>query len=60
HRHCARLHQALPGRFLLCVGEGLRVDEATQERWDAAVYRYKRAPLAEEVAERAAQVAGLA
>jgi predicted nuclease of restriction endonuclease-like RecB superfamily len=60
HRHCVRLQQALPGRFLLCVGEGLRVDEATQELWDAAVYRYKRVPLAEEVAERAAQVAGLA
>lgn len=59
HRHYTRLHQALPGRFLLCVGDGLQVDEETQELGGAAVYRYKRVPLVEEVAERAAQVAGL-
>jgi hypothetical protein len=58
-RHYARLHQALPGRFILCVGDGLRVEEETSEQWDTAVYRYKRTPLAEEVARRAAQVAGL-
>lgn len=59
HRHYMRLHQAIPGRFILCVGDGLRVDEETSEQWDAAVYRYKRTPLAEEVAQRAAQVAGM-
>jgi predicted nuclease of restriction endonuclease-like RecB superfamily len=59
HRHYARLQQAIPGRFVLCVGDGLRVEEETPESWDVAVYRYKRTPLAEEVARRAAQVAGL-
>lgn len=57
--HYQRLQQILSGGFLLCVGDGLRVDDEAEEQWGAAVYRYKRVPLAEEVARRAALVAGL-
>lgn len=65
HSHYQRLQQAFAGRFLLCVGDGLRIEEHNDtadndtENMGVAIYRYKRVPSAEEVARRAARVAGL-
>jgi predicted nuclease of restriction endonuclease-like RecB superfamily len=54
-----RLAKHLPGKFVLCVGEQLRTDEADDTAFGAGVYRYKRTPLPDEVARIAAGVAGL-
>lgn len=58
-KHYRRLHKALPGKFVLCVSEQMRADEADEATFGNAVYRYKRTPLPEEVARVAALVAGL-
>lgn len=54
-----RLAKHLPGKFVLCVGEQLRTDEADDAAFGAGVYRYKRTPLPDEVAKLAARAAGL-
>jgi predicted nuclease of restriction endonuclease-like RecB superfamily len=54
-----RLRKHLPGRFVLCVGEQLRADEAGDDDFGAGVYRYKRTPIPDEVAKLAAVVAGV-
>ena len=53
-----RLKKHLPGRFVLCVGEQSRVDEADEVAFGDGVYRYKRTPLPDEVAKVAAAVSG--
>jgi hypothetical protein len=55
----ARLRKHLPGKFVLCVGEQMRTDEADDTAFGAGVYRYKRTPLPDEVAKLAAAVAGV-
>jgi hypothetical protein len=54
-----RLSKQLPGKFVLCVGESMRADEAEEVEFGKAVYRYKRTPLPDEVAKLAAAVAGV-
>lgn len=54
-----RLAKHVPGKFVLCVGEQMRTDEADDAAFGAGVYRYKRTPLPDEVARIAAGVAGL-
>lgn len=54
-----RLSKHLAGKFVLCVGEQMRTDEADDTAFGAGVYRYKRTPLPEEVARTAAAVAGV-
>lgn len=54
-----RLAKHLPGKFVLCVGEQLRTDEADAAAFGAGVYRYKRTPLPDEVAKLAAKQVGL-
>ena len=54
-----RLAKHLPGKFVLCVGEQLRTDEADDAAFGAGVYRYKRTPLPDEVAKQAAAAAGV-
>ncbi len=54
-----RLKKHLPGKFVLCVGEQSRVDEADEVAFGDGVYRYKRTPLPDEVAKVAAAVAGV-
>ncbi|HJZ57782.1 MAG TPA: DUF790 family protein [Gemmataceae bacterium] len=54
-----RLKRAMPGKFVLCVSEQYRADEAEEVAFGNEVYRYKRTPLPEEVARLAASVAGL-
>ena len=53
-----RLRKHLPGKFVLCVGEQSRVDEADEVAFGDGVYRYKRTPLPDEVAKLAAAVSG--
>ena len=48
-----RLRQDLPGQFLLAVSEQFLTDEKAGDELGAEVYRFKRQPLAEEVARRA-------
>ncbi|QDU19930.1 DUF790 family protein [Urbifossiella limnaea] len=54
-----RLAKHLPGKFVLCVGEQMRTDEADTAAFGAGVYRYKRTPLPDEVAKLATTVSGL-
>jgi predicted nuclease of restriction endonuclease-like RecB superfamily len=54
-----RLKKHLPGKFVLCVGEQSRVDEADEVAFGEGVYRYKRTPIPDEVAKVAAAVAGV-
>ncbi len=58
-KHYRKLQKSLPGKFVLCVSEQMRADEADEATFGNAVYRYKRTPLPEEVARVAALVAGL-
>ena len=57
--HYRRLKQALPGQFLLVVSEAYRTDEATEFKAGGEVYRYKRTPVAADVAAAAGRVAGV-
>ncbi|OWK43747.1 DUF790 family protein [Fimbriiglobus ruber] len=57
--HYQRLKRALPGRFVLVVSEQNRTDEADEFATGAGVYRYKRTPIAAEVAKVAAAAAGV-
>ena len=54
-----RLSKQLPGKFVLCVSEQFRADEADEVTFGDGVYRYKRTPLPDEVAKIAAAVAGV-
>jgi len=49
-----RLKRQLPGKFVLCVSEQFRADEADDTTFGDGVYRYKRTPLPDEVAKIAA------
>lgn len=55
--HYKRLKRALPGRFVLVVSEQYRADEDEEFALGEGVYRYKRTPIAAEVAKVAAAVA---
>ena len=57
--HYKRLKRAIPGQFVLVVAEQYRTDEATEFTTGDGVYRFKRTPVAEEVAKVAAFVAGV-
>lgn len=54
-----RLKKHMAGKFVLCVGEQNRVDEADEVKFGPGVYRFKRTPLPDEVAKLAATVAGV-
>jgi uncharacterized protein len=56
--HYKNLSKGVPGKFVLCVSEQMRADEADEVTFGNAVYRYKRTPLPEEVARLAALVSG--
>ncbi|QJX00769.1 DUF790 family protein [Frigoriglobus tundricola] len=57
--HYKNLAKGVPGRFVLCVSEQMRADEADEVTFGSGVYRYKRTPLPEEVARIAGLVAGV-
>ncbi len=57
--HLRRLRKALPGKFVLVVSEQYRTDEAGELALGDGVYRFKRTPIASEVAKVAAHVAGV-
>jgi predicted nuclease of restriction endonuclease-like RecB superfamily len=57
--HYKNLSKGAPGKFVLCVSEQMRADEADEVSFGNGVYRYKRTPLPEEVARTAALVAGV-
>ena len=57
--HYKRLVKALPGKFLLVVSEAYRADEGDKNEWGEEVYRFKKTPVAAEVAKLAARVAGV-
>jgi predicted nuclease of restriction endonuclease-like RecB superfamily len=57
--HYKRLKRALPGQFVLVVSEQYRADEDGEFATGDGVYRYKRTPVAAEVAKVAAAVAGI-
>jgi predicted nuclease of restriction endonuclease-like RecB superfamily len=58
--HYKRLKRALPGQFVLVVSEQYRADEGGEFATGDEVYRFKRTPIAAEVARLAAAVAGVA
>lgn len=58
--HYKRLKRGLPGQFVLAVGEANRADEEDEFALGEGVYRYKRTPIAAEVAKAAALAAGVA
>ena len=57
--HYKRLAKALPGKFVLVVSEAYRADEINPAEWGEEVYRFKRTPVAADVAKLAARVAGV-
>jgi predicted nuclease of restriction endonuclease-like RecB superfamily len=57
--HYKNLAKGAPGKFVLCVSEQMRADEADEVTFGNGVYRYKRTPLPEEVARMAELVAGI-
>jgi predicted nuclease of restriction endonuclease-like RecB superfamily len=57
--HYRRLKRALPGQFVLVISEQYRADEADEFATGDGVYRFKRTPVAAEVARVAAAVAGI-
>ena len=57
--HYKRLKRGLPGQFVLAISEAYRADEAEEFALGEGVYRYKRTPIAAEVAKAAAAAAGL-
>ena len=57
--HYKKLQRALPGAFILVISEQYKADDDTDLSLLDGVYRYKRTPIAAEVAKVAASVAGL-
>ncbi len=57
-QHYKRLKRAMAGKFVLVVSEAYRADEGEEFALGAEVYRYKRTPVAAEVAKVAAGVIG--
>jgi predicted nuclease of restriction endonuclease-like RecB superfamily len=55
-QHYRRLKKAVPGKFVLCVSEQFRADDADDAAFGNEVYRFKRTPLPDEVARIAAGV----
>jgi predicted nuclease of restriction endonuclease-like RecB superfamily len=58
-QHYRKLQKEMAGKFVLCVSEQLRADEADEAAFGNAVYRFKRTPLPEEVARVAALAVGI-
>ncbi len=58
--HYRRLRRGLPGKFVLVVSEAYRTDDAAEFNLGEEVYRFKRTPVAAEVAKAAGRAAGLA
>lgn len=54
-----RLKRGLPGQFVLAISEAYRTDEDEEFALGEGVYRYKRTPIAAEVAKVAAKAAGV-
>ena len=54
-----RLKRGLPGQFVLAISEAYRTDEDEEFALGEGVYRYKRTPIAAEVAKAAALAAGV-
>ena len=57
-QHYKRLKRVMAGKFVLVVSEAYRADEGEEFALGAEVYRYKRTPVAAEVAKVAAGVIG--
>jgi predicted nuclease of restriction endonuclease-like RecB superfamily len=57
--HHKNLMKGAPGKFVLCVSEQMRADEADEVAFGNGVYRYKRTPLPDEVARLAEVVSGI-
>ena len=57
--HYKRLHKSLAGKFVLVVSEAYRADETSKDEWGEEVYRFKKTPVAADVAKLAARVAGI-
>ena len=57
-QHYKRLKRAMAGKFVLVVSEAYRADEGEEFALGTEVYRYKRTPVAAEVAKVAAGVIG--
>ena len=57
--HYRRLKKTMAGKFVLVVSDQNRADEASDVTLGDGVYRYKRTPIAAEVAKVAALVAGV-
>jgi predicted nuclease of restriction endonuclease-like RecB superfamily len=57
--HYKRLRRAVPGRFVLVVSEQYRADEGEEFAAGPEVYRFKRTPVAADVAKVAAGVLGV-
>lgn len=57
-QHYKRLKRAMAGQFVLVVSEAYRADEGEEFALGSEVYRYKRTPVAAEVAKVAAGVIG--
>jgi predicted nuclease of restriction endonuclease-like RecB superfamily len=53
-----RLQSHLAGKFLLVVSEQYRADESDELSLATGIYRYKRTPIASEVAKLASAVTG--
>lgn len=56
--HYRKLHQHLPGQFLLVISEAMRTDESDDVRFGPEVVRYKRTPSVDEVRKAAEQLIG--
>ena len=56
--HYKRLKRAVPGQFVLVLSEQYRADEGGELATGPEVYRFKRTPIAAEVAKVAATVLG--
>lgn len=49
--HYRRLQKHLPGQFVLAISEAYRIDETEEFALGDGVYRYKRTPIAAEIAK---------
>jgi uncharacterized protein len=53
-----KLRRAIPGQFVLAVSDQFNTDESAEGELPPGVYRFKRTPLPDEVARRAAEQIG--
>jgi uncharacterized protein len=55
-QHYKRLKKAIPGQFLLAIADSFRTDEEDDFSGGVGVYKFKRTPIASEVAKLAASL----